>query len=94
MVRGDQFDTVVPESGVQFVRVVGVIADEILRSFRDQHLQEGGLRQLHFVRRGTFNGYTHWKAMAVCHGYDLRSLATFRFANLRSPFWREQNCHR
>jgi hypothetical protein len=39
------------------------------------------------VRRGTFNGYSRGKTMAVCHGHDLGSLATFRLANLCSPFF-------
>ena len=38
-VRRDQFYPIAPESGVQFVGVAGVITDEILRSFRDHHLQ-------------------------------------------------------
>src|SRR6266542_3882829 len=84
--RGDQFDAVAPESHVQFVGVVCIVTDEILWRFWDNHLQQCGLGQLHFVRSSTFNGSSYRKTMSVCHGHDLRSLATFRFADLRSPF--------
>ena len=88
-VRGYQFDAIVPEPLVQFVGVVGAVSDEILWGFLDCHLQQGGFGQLHFVRRGTFNGNSHGKTMSVCHGHDPRSLATFCFADLRSPFFAE-----
>jgi integrase len=84
--RGDQFDPGAPESHVQFVGVVCIVTDEILWRFWDNHLQQSGLGQLHFVRSSTFNGYSYRKTTSVCHGHDLRSLATFRFADLRSPF--------
>ena len=85
-VQRDQFNPLVPEPLVQFVGVVSIIPDEILRRFRDDHLHERGLGQLHFMRRSTLNGYGNREAMAVRHSHDLRSLATFCFANLRSPF--------
>src|SRR5436305_3207945 len=54
-VRGDQFNSIASQSGIQFVGVVGVVTDQILWSFRDNHLDERGLGQLHFVRRSTFH---------------------------------------
>ncbi len=85
-VWGDQFYAIAPQLGVQFVGVVGVVTDEILWRFRDHHVQQGGLGQLYFVRGGAFNAHGNGKTMAVCHSHDLRSLATFSFADLRSPF--------
>ena len=40
---GRSVDPVAPESGVQFVGVVGVVTDEIPWGFRDHHLHECGL---------------------------------------------------
>jgi hypothetical protein len=45
-VWGDQFNSIAPQSGVQSVGVVGAVADQILWSFWDNHLDEGGLGML------------------------------------------------
>jgi hypothetical protein len=86
-VGGDQFDSVLLEFWVQFVGVVGIVSDQILRCLGDNHLDQRRSGQLHFMRSCVFDAYGNRKAMTVCHGHDLRSLTTFRFANFRSPFF-------
>jgi hypothetical protein len=86
-VWSNYFDPITPESCIKFVGVVGVIADQILWSFWDNHLRQGRLGQLHFVRPSTFDTHGHWKAMPVCHGHDLCPLTALRLANLTAPFF-------
>jgi hypothetical protein len=81
-----EFDSVLPEFFVQFVGIMGVVTDKILWSLRNNHLDQCGGGQLHFVRTSALNRYRHRETMAVCHSHDLHSFTTFCFADLRSPF--------
>ena len=73
----DQFDSVLPEFCVQIVGVIGVIADQILGCFRDNHLDERGCGEFYFVRSSAFDAYGNRESVAVCNRHDFGSLATF-----------------
>jgi hypothetical protein len=61
---------------VQFVGVVSIVPDQVLRSLWNYHLNQSGNDQSHFVRSSTFDAYGHRKAMTVRHGHDLGPFAT------------------
>ena len=75
-VGSDQFDSVLPKFCVQFIGVISVVTDQVLRCFRDNHLDKRGSGQFHFVRCSAFDVHGNGETVAVCNGHDLRSLAT------------------
>src|SRR5580704_8423762 len=56
---------------IERVAVVGLVADEALGEFIDEHLVESLLDQGHFVGASAFNPKGERKASAVCDCHDL-----------------------
>jgi hypothetical protein len=85
-VRRDYFDSVLPQFGIQLVRIISIVTDQILGSFRDGHLDQSRVDKLHLMRRRTFNTKANRQTVAICHSHDLGSLATLRLPDFRAPF--------
>jgi hypothetical protein len=49
-VRRDYFDSILSKLSVQLIGIVSIVADQILRAFRDDHLDERGVDKRHLVR--------------------------------------------
>ena len=85
--RSNQFDSILPEFGIQFVGVISIVTDQIFGRLRHKPLDESGRSQFHFMRRGTFYTDSNLETMAVCNRHDLGSLATPRLPDLRAPLF-------
>ena len=65
-VRGNQLHSpMAPQSIVEFVSVIGLVADEPLGKFFDEALVEGGFEELGFVERSACRGNGERKTSAV-----------------------------
>jgi len=82
----DQFDAKRVEFCLELVGVVGIVTDEVLRSFWNHHSDQGGEGQFDFMWSSTLDVYGNGQTVAVCNGHDFRTLAALCFANLGAPF--------
>src|SRR5450759_4134153 len=75
-VRRDQLDSVLlPEALVEPVRVVRLVADEVLGEFVEKALPQDFFDQLGFMRRSTSNPHGDRKTMALRNCHDLGPFA-------------------
>ena len=82
----NQFDAVVAEFRVELVGVIRVVSNQILRSFWNDHFDQGGKGQSDFVWSSTLDVYGYRQAVAVRNGHDLRAFAAFCLVNFRPRF--------
>ena len=69
-VRRNQLDALLHQFGIELVRLVGGILNEVLWSLQYQPLRSGGLDQRDFMRRRAIHVPCHWQAMAVSDSHD------------------------
>src|SRR5690348_15565559 len=82
----NDFNAVESEFCVEAVGVVGVVTDQVLRSVGNNHLQQGGYGQRHFVGSGTLGANRDWQSVTICDRHDLCSLSALRLSDLAPPF--------
>jgi hypothetical protein len=92
-IRGDQFDTPLPEPLAQGIGIVPGVGDHTLRllswtapRLRDRDFTQRGFRKRNFCRRGTFQPNSQRNTFTVCQYHPLRSLAPLGFADRSAPF--------
>jgi len=87
-VRGNQLHSpLVPQSLVEFVSVIGLVADEPLGKLVDEALVERSFEELGFVGRSACRANGERKTRAVCSCHDLRPFAPLRFPDAGPPFF-------
>ena len=86
-VRSNQFNALLLKHHIEFVAVIGFIADQPSRSLSKKRLLKGSLDKGDFMRRSTFCVNGDRKTIAVRHCHDLGPLATLGFANTSAPFF-------
>lgn len=84
----DQLDSVLlPEALVEPVRVVRLVADEVLGEFVKKALPQDFFDQLGFVRRSALHRYGERKTVTSGDSDDLRALPTLGRPDGKAPFF-------
>src|ERR1700740_905159 len=93
-IRGDQFDTPLPEPLAQGIGIVPCVGDHTRRllswtapRLRDRDFTQRGFRKRNFCRRGTFQPNSQRNTFTVCQYHPLRSLAALGFPDREAPFF-------
>ena len=84
---GDQFDALVLKLRVEFVAVVGFIADQPSWLLCNKRSLKGSLDKGDFMRRSTFCVNGDRKTIAVRHCHDIGPFAALGFANTSAPLF-------
>ncbi len=85
--RGDQFNTLGSELGVELVTVVGAIPDQSGRGRGDKPAADSVWCKGDFMWRSRCNVYGDRKTMAVCHRHELRTFAPLGLSHTEPPFF-------
>jgi len=72
---------------VQWIAVVGAVADHSFGGFDEESLVERGFDELCFMRRSAGHVHGERKTMAVCDCHDFAAFAAFCRADTRAPFF-------
>ena len=91
LMRSDQFNTLLAQSVVQRITVVGSISDQSFRTLLGKAALERSFNQSDFMRRSTFNGYGDRKTSAICHCHELCTLAPLGLSHPAAPFFAMTN---
>ena len=87
-VRCNHLDSAVMEKPlIQPIAIVGLVANEPIRSKLGKSTIDGGLDQLHFVGRSAFHVDGDRNTSSVCDGHDLGAFAALCLADSRAPFF-------
>jgi len=87
VVWSDQLDTAqVPESLVQDVTVVGLVANQAVDEVGQKCVAESLFDERRLVRRSTCDANGDWKTCCVCNRHDLGALAPLGFSDGSAPF--------
>src|SRR5689334_4239892 len=87
--RSDQLNTLLLQTLIQRVAVVGSVANQSLRLFLRKPLLQGLFHQGHFMRRSTSNGYGERKTSVICHCHELCTFAPLGFSHPSAPLLRQ-----
>jgi len=87
LVRRNHLDAQAGQPLIQWVAVIGLVADEPFGQPEEKTAPEGGLDQFHFMRRSTFHVSGDRKTRSVCNGHDFCAFAPLRFAHSGAPFF-------
>ncbi len=87
LMRSDQFNSLLAQSLVQRITVVGSISDQSFRALLGKATMERSFNQSDFMRRSTFNGYGDRKTRAICHCHELTTFAPLGFSHPAAPFF-------
>ena len=87
VVRGDEFDAVITQLGVELIAVVGAIADELFRKRTYEPRGKRVVDELRFMALSTRSPDGDRKAMAVCHCHDLGRFAAASDPNIKTPLF-------
>ena len=83
----DQFEVpFLPESLVQSIAFVGLVADQSIGGHAEETGVDGFFNERNFSWRSTRNPGGDRKTRAVCNGHDLGALAFLGFPDGRPPF--------
>src|SRR5271169_3312317 len=74
---------------IQWIAVVGFVADQSLRCFAEEAPLERGFDERGFIRRSADHVHGDRKTMAVCDCHDFAAFAAFCRADTRAPFFAE-----
>ena len=89
-VRRDQFHAeMFADPLIQWIAVVGFVADQSLRCFAQESSLERGFDEGGFIRRSADHVQGDRKTMAVCDCHDFAAFAAFCRADTRAPFFAE-----
>lgn len=76
---------------IQWVRVIGFVADQSLRFLIREPLNESFSNKGDFMRRSRLRIDGERKTIAVCHCHELRTLAPLGFSDFEAPFFATMN---
>lgn len=79
--------TLVKQSLVKFIAVVGFVPYQFIRSILSKTTINGCFNQFHLMGRSAFNVSGDRKTSSVCDGQDLGAFAAFCLANSKTPFF-------
>jgi len=85
--RCNHLNAVLSEILVEWVAVVGSVADQAFREFPGESLAERGFDESRFMSLTTSKPDGDRKARAVCHCHDLGRFAAASSSNKSSPFF-------
>jgi hypothetical protein len=86
----DESDAVfLPQALVQWIAVVGAVADHAFWFGSREALFDGGFDELRFMRRSAGDAAGDRKTMAVCDRHDFTAFSAASRADSRAPFFAE-----
>lgn len=85
--RGNQFNALFAQFGVQWIRVISFIADQSLRQLLGKNFGESLSDKADFMRRSRVRVDGERKTSAVCHCHDLRTFTPLGLSDLSAPFF-------
>jgi len=86
--RGNQFNTAFTQKPlIQWIAVVGLIANDSIRRIWGKAAVDGRLNQLYFMGRSALNVSGDRKTSSVCDGHNLGALAALGLADSKTPFF-------
>jgi len=89
-VRRDELDPVfLPQALVQWIAVVGAVADHSFWFGSREALLDGGLDEFRFMRRSAGEAAGDRKTMAVCDRHDFTAFSAASWADSSAPFFAE-----
>ncbi len=87
-VWGNQLNpSLLPESLVESIAVIGFVANEPVRQFIDEALVKRLFDEPDFVGRSILNADGERKTSAVCNCHDLGPFTALRLTNSKAPFF-------
>lgn len=91
-IRGDHFNApILFQLGVEFVAVVGLVANQAARQLIGKCLVQRIFHQGHLMRRRACHVKGERKTSSVCHCHDLGALAALGFTNGTAPLFAGAN---
>jgi len=79
--------TIFKELIIQFIAVVGLITNQLIRGILCKATVDGILYKLYFMGRSAFNVSGDRKTRSVCDCHDLGAFATLCLADSKTPFF-------
>ncbi len=79
--------SLLPESFVESVAVIGFVTNEPIREFIDEAFVKRLFDEADFVGRSILNAGGERKTSAVCNCHDLGPFTALRFTNSKAPFF-------
>src|SRR5215204_7279894 len=89
--RRDQRDSKISQFRVQWVRIIGFIADQFFGLFCYQSVLNRFSDKSDFMRRSRVRVDGERKTSAICHCHELRTFAPLGLADSEPPFLAETN---
>ena len=84
--RRDQLNSKRRQFFVQWIGIIGFIADQFFRFLGNQSVFDGSADEPDFMRRSTRCVKGERKTSAICHCHELRTLAPLGLSNSEPPF--------
>jgi len=78
--------TIIQKLLIKSIAVIGLIANNAVRSVMRKAAVNGRLNQLYLMGRSAFNVSGDWNTSSVCDVHDLGAFATLCLADSKTPF--------
>lgn len=91
LMRRDHLDSKCRKFCVQWIGIIGFIADQFFRHIANQSVFDGRADEPDFMRRSTRCVNGERKTSAICHCHEFRTFAPLGLADSEPPFFAETN---
>jgi len=86
--RGNHFNaTIIQKPLIKSIAVIGLVANNAIRSILRKAAVDGGLNQRYLMGRSALNVSGDRKTSSVCDGHDLGAFAALCLADSKTPFF-------